>query len=280
MNRLEAHRLLFARLVTANAGVPAGTGARLVDAFASTPRERFVGAGPWRVFTRAGYIETPSDDPAFLYQDTVIALDSEKQLNNGQPTLHAACLSALAVEEGDSVVHVGAGTGYYSAILSILAGASGSVAACEIDAALAVRAAANLGDYATVTVHHRSGADGKIPACDAIYVNAGATDPLDLWLDALRPGGRLLLPLTPPQGAGGTLLVTRAAAGALDARFVCGAAFTPCVGARDDETGQRLKEAFQRGGMERVRSLRRGTSPDGTCWCDGRNWWLSTAPAS
>jgi len=93
MDRLEAHRIWFARLVTANAGVP-GTDRRLIESFASTPRERFVGPGPWKVFTRLGYIQTPSDDPALLYQDVTVALKSAEQINNGQPTLHAVCLAA------------------------------------------------------------------------------------------------------------------------------------------------------------------------------------------
>jgi protein-L-isoaspartate(D-aspartate) O-methyltransferase len=277
MDRVEAHRAWYARLVTATAGIPP-TEHRLREAFASTPRERFVGAGPWRVFTRVGYIETPSDDPALLYQDITVALKSEQQINNGQPSLHAVCLAALGVCEGEAVVHVGAGTGYYSALLARLAGPTGSVAAYEIDPELAERAAANLAAHPNVKVHHRSGTDGQLPACDAVYVNAGATGPVDVWLDCLRPGGRLLFPLTPDQGPGAMLLVTRAAGDRFAARFVCGAMFIPCIGARDEETAQRLSAAFQRGGLEEVRSLRRGTPPDPTSWCSGRGWWLSTAP--
>jgi protein-L-isoaspartate(D-aspartate) O-methyltransferase len=278
MDRVEAHREWYARLVTATAGI-APPERRLREAFASTPRERFVGPGPWQVFTRVGYIETPSDDPALLYQDVAVALKSEQQINNGQPSLHAVCLAALGVREGEAVVHVGAGTGYYSALLARLAGPTGAVDAYEIDPELAGRAAANLAPHPNVTVHPRSGAEGELPPCDAVYVNAGATGPADAWLDALRPGGRLLFPLTAAQGAGFMLLATRAAGEAFAARFVCGASFIPCLGARDEETAQALAAAFQRGGMAEVRSLRRGAPPDATAWCAGRGWWLSTAPA-
>ena len=44
MERLEAHRLFFARLVTAKAGIAPGS--ELAKAFASTPREHFVGPPP------------------------------------------------------------------------------------------------------------------------------------------------------------------------------------------------------------------------------------------
>ena len=98
MDRVEAHRLLFAKLITANAGIAAGS--ELEAAFASTPREQFVGPPPWRIFTRSGYVESPTADPAMLYQDVVISLGGEGPFNNGQPTLHAFCLAALNTVSG------------------------------------------------------------------------------------------------------------------------------------------------------------------------------------
>lgn len=50
---LEAKRTFFAQLITANAGVVDREGS-LVNAFAAVPRERFVGPGPWKVFTPLG----------------------------------------------------------------------------------------------------------------------------------------------------------------------------------------------------------------------------------
>jgi hypothetical protein len=160
---------------------------------------------------------------------------------------------------------------------------SGSVTACEIEHELAQDATRNLADFSNVVVHHRSGSEGLLPDCDAIYINAGATAPLDIWLDALRPNGRLLFPLTPTDGpggmpgAGGMILVTRASNDGFDARFVCPVMIIPCVGARDEETASRLSEAFKRGDSRNVRSLRRNTPPDETCWCSGNGWWLFTS---
>ncbi len=276
MDRLEGHRQWFARLVTANAGVPP-TEQRLIAALASTPREQFLGPGPWRVFTRSGYIETPCDDPALIYQDVLVALKSEVQINNGQPSLHAVCLAALRVKDGETVVHVGAGTGYYSAVLARLTGPTGRVFAYEVDQELAARANGNLAGYHNVEVLHRSGADGPLPASDVVYVNAGATTPLAVWLDPLRPGGRLLFPLTDAQSVGFMLLVTRTATNRLAAQFVCSTKFTPCIGGRDEESAQRLSDAFARGGVAAVRSLHLDTTPDATCWFAGRSWWLSTS---
>ncbi|HXC97634.1 MAG TPA: hypothetical protein VNU92_18175, partial [Edaphobacter sp.] len=207
MDRLEAHRLSFAKLITANAGIAPGS--ELEAAFASTPRERFVGPAPWRIFTRSGYVESPTDDPAMLYQDVVISLGGDGPFNNGQPTLHAFCLAALNIEKGDGIVHVGAGTGYYTTLIAKLVGESGRVDAYEVVPEFVRRATSNLAEFPYVTVHGRSGTDEPLPECDVLYVNAGATGPMDVWLDALRPRGRLLFPMTPDDGSGGMLLITR-----------------------------------------------------------------------
>jgi protein-L-isoaspartate(D-aspartate) O-methyltransferase len=281
VDRLEAHRHFYADLVTTSAG--AAKNERLKDAFASTPRERFVGAGPWKVFAGGNYVETPTDDPAFLYQDVVVALAPERRINNGQPVLHAINLAALKVTLGEAVVHIGAGTGYYTAVLARLTGATGTVVAYEVEHDLAQSAIQNLSDFSNVTVQQRSGSEAPLPVCDAIYVNAAATAPLNVWLDALQLNGRLLFPLTPADGpggipgAGGMLLVARNDTDRFDARFVCPTMFVSCVGARDEETAQKLSVAFKRGDFRNVRSLWRNSQPDDTCWCAGNGWWLSSA---
>ena len=192
------------------------------------------------------------------------------------------------MQPGEAIIHIGAGTGYYTAILAQLTGPHGHVDAYEIEGDLAARATSNLGEFANVTVHHRDATHAPLPPCDVIYVNAGATSPLDLWLDALRPKGRLLFPLTPDHGPGGApghgamLLVTRNTDSTeiFAAHFLSPAMFIPCIGARDDATGAKLAESFKRGDARNVRSLQRNTWPDQSSWCAGDNWWLSTEDTS
>jgi protein-L-isoaspartate(D-aspartate) O-methyltransferase len=273
-------------LVTTIAGVPFDSTerTRIIEAFSAVPRERFIGPAPWRVVTQNGYVNVPTEDPAFLYQDFAVGLQPDKQVNNGQPSLHVRCLAALQIKPGEKVVHVGAGTGYYTALLATLVGPNGSIIAYEIDEDLARKAMVNLESYRNVTVQNRSGVQGPLPGCDVIYVNAGATGLMDAWLDALHPGGRVLFPLTTVHGAGAMLLVTKTVNG-FAAKFVVQAAFIHCVGARDEEMGKKLLEAFKSGGLWNlankngvwdVRSLRRNIQPDGTCWFAGQGWWLST----
>lgn len=276
VSRIEAFRDFYARLVVGTAGVSSNA-ERLISAFRSVPREQFVGPGPWSVLTPAGYVQTRTDDAAILYQDIVVSLVEGGPINNGQPSLHAACLAALDLRAGEIGLHVGAGTGYYTEILALLVGQQGHIYAYEIDPLLAQRAIQNLAGTSQVSVHCCSGAFNPLPACDFIYVNAGATHPADAWLDALNPGARLLLPLTPSQGLGGMLLLTRTTVDEFKAKFVSTAMFVPCIGCRDENLANKLSKAFQMGDIWQASSLRRNTLPDASCCFAAANWWLSTA---
>lgn len=273
MTDAAAIRSFYAAVVSRRLGLADD---RVREAFAAVPRERFVGAGPWWAIAMGGYVQTPSDDLAFLYQDVVVALDKARLINNGEPSLHAGCLGMLGVKPGQAIVHVGAGTGYYTAILSHLTGPSGSVIAYEIDPELATTATMNLNSYANVTLIERSGVIAPLPACDAIYVNAGCTHPADVWLDALKPSGRLIFPLAPEMGVGAMLRIERIDT-KFKATFFSPAMFIPCAGQVEARFGKIITEAFAAGNMSKVRSLRRGTPPDDTCWAAFDSCWLSTA---
>ena len=280
--KLRAH---YARTVAVKAGA---RDTPVERAFATVPREAFLGPAPWWIpvlrpwWVRNAaleYVQTPDDDLAFVYADHLIALDRARGIHNGEPTLHADCLQALAPQPGETLLHVGAGTGYYSAILAELVGPAGRVHAFEIDPELAARAAANLTAWPNVLLQARSGIADGLPKAHAVYVSAGITQPSFAWLDALLPGGRLLFPLQPEGGYGGMLLVTKPASGGLTwpARFVSRAMFIACQARQDDATGRALAKAFGSDGWDRVRSLRLDNRPDQTCWCNGGDWWLSTA---
>jgi protein-L-isoaspartate(D-aspartate) O-methyltransferase len=243
-------------------------------AFAKVPREAFLGPPPWSFGTGGPSSWARSSDPEALYQDVLVALDRAKGINNGQPSLHALCIAALHLARTDHVLHIGAGTGYYTAILAELAG---WVDAFEIETGLAAQAAQNLAPWPNVTVHAQSAVGRKLPDADAIYVSAGATHPDPFWLDALRDGGRLLFPLTGDDMWGGMLLVTRQGPG-FAARFVSQCGFIDCAGLRDPVAATRLREVFRAGGKDQVRSLTRQPPPGATVWFAGDGWYLSTDP--
>jgi protein-L-isoaspartate(D-aspartate) O-methyltransferase len=275
-DRLAKRRQAYAAEITRRAGV---SDPRIGAAFAAVPREDFAGNPPWRIGSGGVSGLTSDDDPARLYEDVLVAIDPRRGINNGQPSLHAQAIDALGLKEGETIAQIGAGAGYYTAILATLVGPKGRVIAYEIEPDIAQRAASNLASYPQVEVRARSGVD-DLPAADAIYVNAAATHPLRALLDALKPGGRLVFPLQATGSSGAMAVVTRPERGdTWPARLLWGVVFIPCEGAQDAEMGRKLDEAFRRGGPERVRSLRFGGAPSGTDWVRGDGWALSTEPA-
>lgn len=261
---------------------------RLLAAFADVPREDFLGPGPW-VIPRwvGGNVPTPSDDPTYLYVDNVVQIVAEKRLNNGQPSGHAKWIAAASIEPGDHVVHVGTGTGYYTAIIAHMAGPSGKVTGIEFDPDLAGSAKANLAPFANVELIQGDGAAVPFEPANVIYVNAGVTRPAEAWLDRLADGGRLILPLTTNLGfasdftqiakRGAMFLIERSGTDYL-ARWITPVAIIPCESERDDQSEAALAEAFGKGGWERVTRLYRGEDlPEDQCWLRAEGWCLAYA---
>ena len=172
---LKIIRRAYAKQVTAAASVG---DPQVEAAFAAVAREDFLGPGPWHIVRwGGGYRATPDADPIYLYTDDVIGILPKRNLNNGQPSLDAALIAAAAPQPGEHVLHIGAGVGYYTAILAELVGATGRVTAIEDDAELAARATANLAQTPHVRVVHGDGTRMAFEPADVIYVNAGATRP-------------------------------------------------------------------------------------------------------
>lgn len=284
---LSVVRRAFACQMLALAGIEnAAVGA----AFAAVAREAFVGSPPWTTaLPSIGYHVLSGSDPVVLYQDFVVTLDPARGVNNGSPSLHARLLDALRPQPGEHIVHVGAGTGYYSAVLSELVGPSGRITAVEFDAALAERARASLSDRANVQVVVGDGTAWPQEQADGIYVNFAAPRPADRWIEGLAPGGRLIFPLGVPgqqqPGLGGrhanrgvALRIERRPEG-YAAHAITPAYFVWAEGggveAADDEL-ERLRAAFDGGGTERVRSLIwKRPAPAGNTWFNGTDWALS-----
>jgi len=248
------------------------TDQRLIDAFGTVPRERFLGPGPWHILNNTpNYVVTASDDPALVYVNCPIALDLARRINNGEPALHIGMLAQLAPRPGDHIVQVGVGGGYYTAIIAHLVGPGGHVTAIEYDEELARRATANLADQRNSKVICADGTSYDFDPADGIYVNAGATRPSPLWLDKLKPSGRLIMVLTADNRWGQILKVQRSNAGHAAALLgPCG--IIPCINGRDAASEAAFVVALAAGGMKDVKSLRREEHPaDETCWmhCDG-----------
>ena len=244
---------------------------RLVDAIASVPRERFLPPGPWHIrgLGDAGGPprRTDDDDPRHVYHDVAIAIDADRNLYNGQPSLIARWFDELAIAPGEHVLHIGCGTGYFTSLLAHLVGPTGRVDALDVDAALTVRARVSLSDQPWVHVRHSTGSNALPSNVNVLVVHAGATHVLDEWLDALADGGRLLVPLTVqfagmPAGIGkGMVVLVTRESDAWTARVVpvLPVAIYSLKDLRDESAGIEFGQAMMTGAVKKIRRVRRDT---------------------
>ena len=259
---LERARAFFAEEIRAVAHLPSSPVAdAMIAAFARVPREAFVGPGPWHIGIpfepETPYRVTPDARTEHVYHDVVVALDTTRQLNNGQPSALARWIFAAGPRPGESVLHVGCGVGYYTAILAEMVGPTGRVVAREVDATLAERARAGLAAWPQVTVEATGDLNVTGPF-DVIFVNAGATHPVAAWLRALGPGGRLFMPLTVhiprfPHGIGLALVIERTDATRWPIRVVSQIGIYDCEGARDPAAEAQLMKLLSPEGKDRLR---------------------------
>ena len=275
-DELVTIRRLYARQMLALAGHTDNP--RLERAFSAVAREDYLGPPPWTMLAdRRGGAPLPQSDAAMLYQNVLVQLDPDRSVNNGSPALHAHWLDALAVGPGEDIVHLGAGTGYYTALLAELAGPSGRVTAVEYDPALAAAAARNLAHYGQVSVIAGDGAGFPETPVDGIYVNFGVEQPMPAWIDQLRDGGRLVFPLGCRHGRsihGGGFRIQRQAGG-FTAEFLGPAFFVAAEAAPAVPASQRarLHAAFQSGLAKQVKSfIWQRANRANRCWFAAADW--------
>ncbi|QRM56920.1 protein-L-isoaspartate O-methyltransferase [Sinorhizobium sp. BG8] len=147
----------------------------VLNAFLTVQREEFV----------------PAKSKALAYIDNDINLKSGRYLMEPSPL--AKLIQLAAVQQGDVVLEIGCGTGYASAILSML---GGSVVALESDEELAAQATetlARLGydNVAVVTGELEKGYAPEAPF-DVIFVHGAVELVPEALLEQLRDGGRLV----------------------------------------------------------------------------------------
>jgi protein-L-isoaspartate(D-aspartate) O-methyltransferase len=159
---------------------------RIAVAFLRVPREIFVPGLPLEHVYRDDAIVTKVEDG--------IGISS-----SSQPAIMALMLAQLAIEPGHRVLEIGAGTGYNAALLRELVGAGGMVVTIDIDAEVAGWARERLAraGYDDVRVKCADGADGWPDAApyDRIELTVGADDIAPAWVEQLREGGVLVVPL-------------------------------------------------------------------------------------
>jgi protein-L-isoaspartate(D-aspartate) O-methyltransferase len=291
LSDLAAYRRFFAEEIEAVAKLRTPG---LVDALAVVPREQFLPPGPWTVLASTDWMPTdtlwttttPDSDPRRVYHNIVVAIDPARQLFNGQPSTLTSWVDALGLVPGARVLHIGSGLGYYTALLAQAVGPSGCVTAYEVDELLASEARQNLAYMSWVDVRHGD-ASAVDATFDAVLVNAGVTHPLDVWLDALTPRGRMIVPLTSMMPAMGTRLgkglvwvVTRGETVSFAARTIGLVSIYSAIGVRDEALSEKLGKTMMAGPgqWQAVTTLRRDAhQPSSSCWFHTDRYCLARA---
>ncbi|MFW5946976.1 MAG: protein-L-isoaspartate(D-aspartate) O-methyltransferase [Gemmatimonadota bacterium] len=184
---------------------------RVLNAVASVPRHRFV---PEPMRRRA-------------YEDTALPIGYGQTIS--QPSLQALYLQTLELEPEHTVLEIGAGSGYQTALLAELAG---NVYAVERIPELTQRAREVLDElgYRNIALVTKDGTVGwsKYAPYDAILVGAAAPRIPDTLVEQLVIGGRLLIPVG-DRHTQELMLVTRTEADIME-RPVTGCVFVPLIG--------------------------------------------------
>jgi protein-L-isoaspartate(D-aspartate) O-methyltransferase len=183
---------------------------RVLEAMAVVPREAFV----------------PLELRDAAYDDRALTIDCGQTIS--QPYIVAAMSEALQLAGGEHVLEIGAGSGYQTAVLAHLAA---SVVSIERHAALAQLAQARLKLLAITQVRFVIG-DGTLgwPAAapyDAILAAAATARVPPAWLEQLREGGRIVVPLGTAERQTLTLIRKHQGAAQTIPMFAC--RFVPLV---------------------------------------------------
>ncbi|NDZ82611.1 methyltransferase domain-containing protein [Streptomyces sp. SID10853] len=180
------------------------------DAFAAVPRHLFVPyffvdgeEGVGRRERLWGEDPDPERRRRWLegvYTDQPLATrirDGELISSSSQPSLMARMLDGLAVRDGDTVLEIGAGSGYNAALLAHRLDDS-LVTTVDIDPEITESARTHLSAVgaapAVVTGDGALGCPARAPF-DAIIVTCAVPSVPRAWLAQSRPGARILAPL-------------------------------------------------------------------------------------
>ena len=151
---------------------------RALQAMAQVPRECFI----CPMIAELAYLPAPLD----IGLDQVIS----------HPEL-VAVLAAAVAPRGGHVLDVGTGSGYQAAVLARMADTVTSIEILQGHASLARRRLAAIGATNVEVIHGDASAPDMLPAdtYDAIVVAAGASTIPPAFLQALKVGGKLVMPI-------------------------------------------------------------------------------------
>lgn len=185
---------------------------RVMDAMSEVPRDQFV---PPALTTSA-------------FDNGPLPIGSGQTIS--QPYIVALMTDLLEIGEGASILEIGTGSGYQTAILSLLAE---KVYTVEIIRSLSEKARARFESlhYTNIKTRIGNGYDGwpEHAPYDGIIVTAAAPHIPDALVKQLKPGGRLVIPVGLPFAGQELMLLEKHLDGNSKLVKILDVAFVPLV---------------------------------------------------
>lgn len=185
----------------------------VLDAFREVPREVFV----------------DEDRRSSAYDDHPLPIGAGQTIS--QPYIVAFMIESAEIAPGDTVLEVGAGSGYAAAVISRIAG---SVTAIErhCDLAEAARVRLHRLAYDNVRIVEGDGTLARLEEApfDAILASASGSHIPDVLVEQLAPGGRLVMPLGEPNGVQELVKLTKRFDGTTVEERLAEVRFVPLIG--------------------------------------------------
>ena len=162
-------------------------------------------------------------------------VDTPLEIGNGQtisaPHMVAIMCEALDIKKGQSILEIGAGSGYHAAIVSKIVGENGHVYTVERFPSLAERAKKNLENAGikNVTVETGDGSEGlpQHAPYERIYVTCAAPEIPKPLVEQLKDLGKMLVPV-------GRLIcnleLIEKKGNKVTSEDICGCSFVPLIG--------------------------------------------------
>jgi protein-L-isoaspartate(D-aspartate) O-methyltransferase len=165
----------------------------------------------------------------FAYEDSPLPIAADQTIS--QPYIVALMVEALALEGGEKVLEIGAGSGYAAAVLGEIAGQVFTIERIEELAQSARSVLERLGCH-NVSVRHGDGTRGwpEEAPFDAIIVAAGGPEVPASLKRQLRIGGRIVMPIGEDLRVQELVRITRVSEEEFEQEDLADVRFVPLVG--------------------------------------------------
>ena len=190
------------------------TDTTILDAFRAVPREAFVGANYAHL----------------AYGDHPLPIDAGQTIS--QPYIVALMIEAAQIGPGDSVLEVGAGSGYAAAVMSRIAAQVVGIERQSDLVSITAERLRRLG-FDNVRIVEGDGTRGWARGApyDAILAAASGSHVPDSLVGQLKTGGRLVMPIGDPGGPQHLIRISKQVDGSLARSNLGAVRFVPLIGA-------------------------------------------------